>query len=341
VKSTLREKFHHLWGETRNFREDAWKIVAIGMVFLFVYCGTDWKPQGSFVKWANGLPDGALKATMKPLAENLCLFPNAGEALMYQFKHNMRGHGVFLMGDYAPRAIWYYFPMTLAFKLSLPILLLTGLLLVLRPRELLSPVSILTVMLFLFTFNCRVQIGIRLILPLIAFLLVSASVGLVRAVPASWSSRWRESLFASVIFACLIPAATVWPHGLTYFNQLSGGSESGYTLLNDSNYDWGQGLIELQEWQAQHPEKPLRLWYFGMDPRAYREPFVLTRLHTLELKSPAEVEQLLRGSYLAVSTTILHGNPDVNEAWRHSLKLLKHQEPFARTRTFFIYSFEK
>lgn len=338
-KSTWRDKIAHLWGETRGFREDALRIFGIGMCLVFLYCGTDWQPQKSFVKWAGSLPDGALKTVMEPVSENLCLFPNAGEALVYQFKHNMRGHGVYLMGDWERRAIWYYFPLTLAMKLSLPLLALTTILLLLRPRAMFSSVGVLALMMFLFSFNCRVQIGIRLILPLVAFLLVAAAMGFVRAVPARWGTFRKEMFFATVIGAGLVPAATVWPHGLAYFNQLSGGRSEGYRYLGDSNFDWGQGLPDLKEWYASHTDQPLRVWYFGMDPQVFQEPFVLTRMHTMNLNSPEDAEKELRGSYFAVGATILHGNPDVNPAWKHTLELLKSRTPVARTLTFFIYDF--
>ena len=50
------------------------------------------------------------------LSEHLRIFPNAGEGLAYQIKHNVRGHGVYLFGDWEPRAVWYYFPAALAIK---------------------------------------------------------------------------------------------------------------------------------------------------------------------------------------------------------------------------------
>src|SRR5262249_48531645 len=46
-------------------------------------------------------------------------------------------------------------------------------------------------------------------------------------------------------------------------------SES-WTLLSDSNTDWGQGMFALREYQRQHPAEPIYLAYVGeVDPAFY------------------------------------------------------------------------
>ncbi len=59
------------------------------------------------------------------------------------------------------------------------------------------------------------------------------------------------------------------PHSLTYFNEFAGGYSHGAQWMIGSNFDWGQDLYYLREWQKTHPEKtPLRLAYFGpIDPK--------------------------------------------------------------------------
>jgi hypothetical protein len=47
-------------------------------------------------------------------------------------------------------------------------------------------------------------------------------------------------------------------------------STESYRLLTDSNLDWGQGLLALQDYQRNHPGEPIALSYFGsIDPRLY------------------------------------------------------------------------
>jgi len=56
----------------------------------------------------------------------------------------------------------------------------------------------------------------------------------------------------------------VYPHSLSYFNELAGGPDNGQRHLLDSNIDWGQDLLFLKEWVESHPEAAsLGLAYFN------------------------------------------------------------------------------
>lgn len=44
-----------------------------------------------------------------------------------------------------------------------------------------------------------------------------------------------------------------------------------------------------------------------------------------------------RGRFLAVSTTLLYGNPSATPAQEHALHWLKDREPVGRTTTYFVY----
>jgi hypothetical protein len=58
---------------------DLAQIVGGGLVLVFLYCGSDWHTEPSFIAWAHGLPDGPLRAPTLWLAEHLRIFSNAGE----------------------------------------------------------------------------------------------------------------------------------------------------------------------------------------------------------------------------------------------------------------------
>jgi hypothetical protein len=46
----------------------------------------------------------------------------------------------------------------------------------------------------------------------------------------------------------------VYPHSLSYFNELAGGPAQGNRHLHNSNVDWGQDLVYLKEWLDRHSE---------------------------------------------------------------------------------------
>lgn len=328
------------WHSTTWLPRDFWKIIGIGMLTTFLYCGSDWKCERSFVAWAKKLPDGVARETMLPLADNLCIFPNAGSGLAYQVKHNIRGHGTYLFGDWSRRAMPQYFPATLLIKLTIPVLALTLVFLFLRPQALASPPGLLTLVMLGFSITCRVQIGIRLVLPLVGFLMVALSVALVRAAPPRYSPRLFGFSVAALIAMLVVPPLSMWPDGLRHINPAFGGTESGYRHLSDSNYDWGQGLKDLDAWRAQNGNPPLKTWYYGKDP-----VFIQTEehcpLHNMPVESPADFYRIVDGHYLAVSTSILYRDPNFTPASVRIFAILKQMQPVARTSTFFIYDFTR
>jgi len=46
----------------------------------------------------------------------------------------------------------------------------------------------------------------------------------------------------------VVSTLRAYPHHLKYFNEFSGGSYHGYRHLLNSNFDWGQNLLEVRKW---------------------------------------------------------------------------------------------
>lgn len=83
----------------------------------------------------------------------------------------------------------------------------------------------------------------------------------------------KPRIMAIAVVGCLAWAVAsslfVFPHSLSYFNELAGGPTHGHELLTDIHADWGQDVLYLKRWLDEHPEaRPLHLAYFGnIDPR--------------------------------------------------------------------------
>jgi len=326
----------------RPFLRDAFWIVAGGLALTIVYCGSDWATEPTFIAWAQTLAPGTLQDAMLWTSEHLRIFPNAGDGLVEQIRHNLHGHGAYLLGHEYRHAIWFYFPLALAIKSSLPLLSLPVLVAALRPRALWNWAILVAAALLLFSLSSRVQIGVRFMLPLLACLAVGVAAAVVHA-GQSRGMRWQKILIALVGTGLLSNAAAalrVWPEALCYTNAAWGGTRTGYQLLSDSNYDWGQGLLELDQWRRQRAVETIDVWYFGLDPRVHLPPFRDLPLHSdawLGGRSPVSA---VRGKYVAVSTTLLHGAYAKRYAsGREAVAFFLAQRPTARTSTFFIYDF--
>jgi hypothetical protein len=294
----------------RPFLRDVVGVVAGGLVVTFVYCGSS----------------------------------NAGEGLAEQIRHNLHGHGAYLLGREYRRAIWFYFPVALTIKTSLPLLLLPLVVAWIQRSALWNWACLVAFALLLFSLSSRVQIGVRLMLPLLACLAVGVAAAIVHVVRSS-GERSRTVLIA-LVGVCLVgngvAAARVWPEALCYTNAVWGGTRTGYRLLSDSNYDWGQGLLELEQWRKEHGVETIDVWYFGVDPRAQVPPFRLLPMHSREWLGDRSPALAADDKIVAVGTTLLFGAYAKRaEPGRGAVAFFLAQEPIDRTSTFFIYDLRR
>jgi hypothetical protein len=287
------------------------------------------------------VPDGPAGMAVNWLAERMRSMPNAYHCFQFQLRHNNEGHGnVFLLGQTQSGPFWYYYPVALSIKLTLSLLGLPMLLLVLRPRAMANWACLAPLALLATTPAFQVQLGIRLILPLV----VLAVVGLAAALARAWQAEkpgWRRKTLGGAAAVAVLwsacSAATVWPHGLCYTNELWGGTAEGYHYLTDSNYDWGQGLPELARWQRQHGLATMDVWYYGTDPALFRLPVRELSWNALAAAGLDVLRAHLRGRFFAASTTMLYGASSHDPAAR----FLRSCRPVARTTTFLIYDFTR
>lgn len=173
-------------------------------------------------------------------------------------------YAFYLLGDYSTSGWFYYYPIALLVKTPLSVLLLLLITLIWSRMRWLKTadaliVGTIIILLLASMFN-RVNIGIRHILPLYPLLFLY--IGRVALIP---SKRLRCVVVPLLLSWHL--AASVWisPHYLAYFNEAAGGPQSGHTILDDSNIDWGQDLAALKEVQEQYPNEPFYIatnWMF-------------------------------------------------------------------------------
>ena len=328
----------------RGWRPFVYETVHIGMIGLataFLFCGSDWLSEPSFVAWSHGLNEGPLKSIMVPVAENLRIFSNAGEGIARQIKHNLRGHGAYLLGQSSDNAFWFYFPVLFTMKLAAPMLIAVALIAAVRRAALINWALFAAAALAVFSLNCRVQIGIRLVLPCVALLAVGLASAAVTAVRSISNPRvalaWRVVGIAGFGWM-IVNSMSCWPDGLRFVNEFWGGTRGAYRLVSDSNYDWGQGLPELAAWQRRNDIDQIDVWYFGTDPAFRHLPVHDCPLHAMSLQSPSDVRDIVAGRRLAVGATVLYGH-GLTPSHRRAAEFLRACRPVAEAGTFLIFDF--
>ena len=146
----------------------------------------------------------------------------------------------FLLGQTSPRGWWYYFPVALLLKTSLPLLILfvwgTAVFLKQKGIRYASILWVPPLFYMLLAMTGRIAIGYRHILPVVPFLiLLAAQVGRLEigdwrlGIKDNLQSHGRRPLISNLLVTGLllwtiIGTARIYPHQESYFNELAGGS---------------------------------------------------------------------------------------------------------------------
>ena len=254
----------------------------------------------------------------------------------------------YLRGEWRRGGWWYYYLYAFAIKTpvgTLALLVFACWQVIRSPRnpgclrmELLSVLPGLLLFAFVSTqtgFNHH----FRYVEPALPFLFIWAS-----RVGCFWQSRraYYKSVVAFLIICSVVSSLRIYPHSLSYFNEVVGGPKNGHMHLLDSNIEWGQDLWILKDWTYRHPEaSPLYIVNFGiLDPRDLGIPaagfppsgFAPDRLDNDE-ESDAVVGPI--PGWYAVGVAFLHidDHPDRNAFVRKGVPLcgyFRHFKPVDR-----------
>jgi hypothetical protein len=321
-----RERVASWWQRSRSVRVDGLIVFSIGFALAMLLCWT-----GGYGSFQTALANMPMDNPVRPIFAwfaNLPLFPNGVYAIYYQITHNLEGHRTYLIGHDATDALWFYLPVMMTIKLPLATLLLVAASLGVpgsRWRWAMSLVGVL-VLLMLVT---RIDIGIRLFLPVVTFMVIVAVSRVCRATYSTLNRSRRLGIGGLALAVAWLAWSDlrIWPDAVRYTNELWGNTDRGYLYVSDSNYDWGQGLPELAEWQQQRAA-PVTVWYFGLDPR-------YPSLVRFDPSRDDPADRVPPGGYFAVGTTLLYGG--YSGSVRPLVTRLRSQTPVARTRTFLLF----
>lgn len=177
------------------------------------------------------------------------------------------GGSSYLHGFMKHRGWWYYYLYAMLVKMPSGTLLLLGISAVMfatsvwHRSQIRDPAAHLTDELFLLAPAVCVialvssQTGfnhhLRYVLPAFPFLFIFASRAALLLSSRRKAVIWMPAI---CLLATISSSLATYPHGLSYFNEPSGGPLNGWKHLDKSNVDWGQDLLLVKQWTDQHPE---------------------------------------------------------------------------------------
>jgi len=149
----------------------------------------------------------------------------------------------------------------------------------------------------------NLNIGIRHLMPTFPFVYILVAFGLKEFFLIIKSIRYRRLvlLIVLLLFYWYISSSLIaFPHYLSYYNELAGGTVNGYKIAVDSNYDWGQDFYRLLEFMKQNKIEKIYIDYFGGEDLDYwlKDRYILLK--------PKELKELPHG-WLAISVNQLQG----------------------------------
>ncbi len=220
------------------------------------------------------------KNILMPLSEHAITKP-LGQWLLGFFmvtSHVEGGHDAFLLGKVSNQGWWYYYPVTFALKTAIPIFIFLLLIIVfwkkLPKKDWFTEIYIwiIPVVLMIMGMQGKINLGIRYMLPLYAFIFLFISR--LACLVDFKALRKKITLLPMIIILLTIwyitEAIMIYPHYLAYYNEFIGGYKNGYKYLTDSNTDWGQDIKRLNEWTEKNNINKIKVDVFpGAFPAKY------------------------------------------------------------------------
>lgn len=260
------------------------------------------------------------------------------------FSVSKDGRDSYLLGENYLGGRWYYFPVLLLFKTQILTLIgfLASLILIyLKRLKILKRYFIFTLFPIFVFFSLAViskfNIGLRHVLPIYPILIIFAAGGFTNIFYLT-KLHFKKIvlLITSIFFIIFLFGSRVWslsttyPHFLSYYNFISGGSDTGWKVAGDANYDWGQDVKRLAKFVQQNKIKSIAF-------DNYTGIYAAKDYYKLPVRSFSPSEKDYKG-YVALSTSVItfHQNKPETYSW-----IVDNYKPIGRAgKSIFVYKID-
>ena len=249
---------------------------------------------------------------------------------------------VYFAGQIYESGLWYLMIVSYLIKtpISAILLFIMSIILLVKRRNQLDAewlaIIVIVLVFFLFSVQSTFTVGVRYGLPVYPFVFLLASS--LFGYPFKYR-RLVNSAFLILLGFYVLNALMIYPHYLSYFNELVGGPKNGYKYLADSNIDWGQDLKGLKKYMDENGIEEIKLAYFGSADAAYYgidyeylpsvglAPIDPGQYWWYEIDSDEKSKLEPQTGTIAISATLLASPGWMQPLFRDSYAWLKDYEP--------------
>ena len=234
-----------------------------------------------------------------------------GLGVLMVVQRSAGGNTIYFDGEVGSSGSRLYFPYTFLGKETVPALLVLAIGLgylawisrsnAKRPGFLPSAELVMGIFAVLYlasTIKSSLNIGIRHLFPVIPIAYLFALSGW-RRLDARFA-RARHVLAALVALQVAAGISSL-PYPLSYYNGFAGGTDRGYLVAADSNYDWGQDALRLRDWIDANPH----VGKVAIDLFGASDPEALVGERAVPWASNMGSPEAYGVRYLAVSVNVL------------------------------------
>jgi 4-amino-4-deoxy-L-arabinose transferase-like glycosyltransferase len=227
--------------------------------------------------------------------------------ICFQIIHNRQGHSASLLGMYSQTGWWYYFPVAMGLKLTLPFLFLSiastfwSVKRIIANREFKFLWVLIPAALYLiFVLFSHINIGVRYMLPMFPFMIILSAWLLDRLLEIR-TPRVASAVALILIGWVLVEAVRAYPNHISYMNQIAS-RKPHWWYLSDSNVEWGDDLRALAQYLQQKGERRVQDATLG--------GFGILQFYGIECSDGLSIDPPDASSprYLAIGASFLNGS---------------------------------
>jgi hypothetical protein len=186
----------------------------------------------------------------------------------FQLTHQYLGHTTFLNGQFFSHSAWYFIPIIFLIKNPLTLSALIALsifsLIKYSKKQINSQIFLLIPIILFVVWSLRssLQLGLRYIMPMFPFLFIWIATNIATFLDQNKKSKITKIIIYSVITLYSVSNIAYFPNFFAYRNELSR-LQNPIEQITDSDYDWGQNIYLLSEFQKANKIYPLYLKSFS------------------------------------------------------------------------------